>query len=82
MMAPAPRPPRLHLVAAEESGDALGGALMEALRGLDGAISFTGVGGRAMAAQGIVSPFDIADLSIIGVASIPARLPRILRRIR
>ena len=82
MMAPALRPLRLALVAAEESGDALGGALMGALRRRDGAISFTGVGGRAMATQGIVSPFDIADLSIIGVASIPAKLPLILRRIR
>jgi lipid-A-disaccharide synthase len=35
-----------------------------------------------MGSEGIVSPFDIADLSIIGVASIPARLPLILRRIR
>ena len=82
MMAPATRPLRLALVAAEESGDALGGALMGALRGLDDAITFTGVGGRAMGSQGIASPFDIADLSIIGVASIPAKLPLILRRIR
>jgi lipid-A-disaccharide synthase len=81
-LTPATRPLRLALVAAEESGDALGGALMEALRRLDGAITFTGVGGRAMRSQGIASPFDIADLSIIGVASIPARLPLILRRIR
>ena len=34
-------------------------------------VAFGGVGGRAMGTQGIVSPFDIADLSIIGVASIP-----------
>jgi lipid-A-disaccharide synthase len=76
------RPLQLHLIAAEESGDALGGALMGALRRIHGEIAFAGVGGRAMAAQGIASPFDTADLSIIGVASIPARLPRILRRIR
>lgn len=81
-LTPATRPLRLALVAAEESGDALGGALMGALRGLDDAITFTGVGGRAMGSQGIASPFDIADLSIIGVASIPAKLPLILRRIR
>ena len=44
----------LHLVAAEESGDALGGALMQALRAQSpGPISFEGVGGGAMAAQGI-----------------------------
>ena len=73
---------RLYLVAAEESGDALGGALMAALRVLDPVVSFAGVGGRAMTAQGIVSPFSTHDLSIIGFASIPQKLPLILRRIR
>ena len=56
---------KLHLIAAEESGDVLGGALMGALRAQHGTISFAGLGGRAMAAQGITSPFDTADLSII-----------------
>jgi lipid-A-disaccharide synthase len=82
-MTATPRPLTLHLVAAEESGDALGGALMQALRAQSpGPISFEGVGGGAMAAQGINSPFDTADLSIIGLASIPRKLPLILRRIR
>src|SRR5947209_15624476 len=76
------QPRKLHLVAAEESGDVLGGALMQALRAKYGNISFAGVGGRAMAAQGIMSPFDTADLSIIGMTSIPRKLPLILRRIR
>jgi lipid-A-disaccharide synthase len=74
---------KLALVAAEESGDVLGGALMGALRALNpGSMIFSGGGGRAMAAQGAASPFDIADLSIIGVTSIPRKLPLILRRIR
>jgi lipid-A-disaccharide synthase len=68
-------------VAAEESGDALGGALMAAWRRLDPGATFAGVGGRAMTAQGIVSPFSTDDLSIIGFASIPQKLPLILRRI-
>jgi len=72
---------RLYLVAAEESGDALGGTLMAAWRTLDPAASFAGVGGRAMTAQGIASPFSTDDLSIIGFASIPQKLPLILRRI-
>jgi lipid-A-disaccharide synthase len=76
------RPLKLYLVAAEESGDVLGGALMQALRAQHRDILFEGVGGRAMAAHGIKSPFDTADLSIIGFASIPRRLPLILRRIR
>jgi len=72
---------RLYLVAAEESGDALGGALMAAWRTLDPGATFAGVGGRAMTAQGIASPFSTDDLSIIGFASIPQKLPLILRRI-
>ena len=35
-----------------------------------------------MKAQGLPSLFDTADLSIIGIASIPRKLPLILRRIR
>lgn len=75
-------PLRLFLVAAEESGDVLGGALIAALRAQHSSVAFGGVGGRAMKAQGLASPFDIADLSIIGVGSIPRKLPLIFRRIR
>jgi lipid-A-disaccharide synthase len=68
------------LIAGEESGDALGAALMRALRER-GHVRFTGVGGHQMAAQGLASPFPIDDLAIIGFAAIPRRLPHILRRI-
>jgi lipid-A-disaccharide synthase len=75
--------PSIFLIAAEESGDALGGALAQALvRQTGGAVALAGVGGRAMAANGIVSPVPIDQLSIIGLNSIPRRLPMILRRIR
>ena len=67
---------------AEESGDALGAALARALMASGGALHLAGVGGRAMAAAGIASPFPIDDLAIIGVSAIPRRLPMILRRIR
>ncbi|MEJ0076712.1 MAG: lipid-A-disaccharide synthase [Alphaproteobacteria bacterium] len=76
------RPLQLFLVAAEESGDALGGALMGALCAQRADISFTGVGGRAMQDHGLKTLFDTADLSIIGAAAIPAKLPLIFRRIR
>jgi lipid-A-disaccharide synthase len=78
-----PRPLSLFIVAAEESGDALGGAVIRALQARHkGALTFAGVGGRAMAAAGVESPFAIDELSIIGIAAIPRRLPMILRRIR
>jgi lipid-A-disaccharide synthase len=71
------------LIAGEESGDHLGAALMRALKErTGGSVRFVGVGGRAMAAQGLATPFPIDDLAIIGFAAIPRRLPVILRRIR
>ena len=69
---PQTRPLSLYIVAAEESGDALGAALVRALQARHGgAMTFNGVGGRAMAAAGIVSPFAIDALSIMGIAAIP-----------
>jgi lipid-A-disaccharide synthase len=77
------RPLSIYLVAAEESGDALGAALVRALRSdTGGALVLAGVGGRAMAAEGVASPFPTDDLAIVGVSAIPARLRLILRRIR
>jgi lipid-A-disaccharide synthase len=73
---------KIHLVAAEESGDLLGAALIRALRERCSGTAFAGVGGRNMAAEGIVSPFPIEDLSIVGIGVIAAKLPLILRRLR
>ena len=57
---------KIMLVAAEASGDALGAGLAQALRARRPDIGFIGVGGPKMAAEGIASPFDIAELSILG----------------
>ncbi len=73
----------VHLVAAEESGDRLGAALMRALaQRCGGRVRFAGVGGHEMSAAGLASLFPIDDLSIFGFLAIPRRLPMILRRIR
>lgn len=71
------------LIATEESGDRLGASLMAALRRrLGTSARFKGVGGRAMAEQGLVTQFPIEALSIVGLAAIVRRLPMILRLIR
>ena len=55
------------LVAAEASGDTLGAGLMRALRRRMGeGVRFVGVGGPKMTAEGLASPFDLAELSIFG----------------
>ncbi len=74
--------PAVFLVVGEESGDRLGAALMRALAARVKNVHFSGVGGEAMAREGLKSLFPLADTAIIGIASIPARLPAILRRIR
>lgn len=73
----------IFIVVGEESGDRLGAALMDALRRRAGPdLRFEGLGGRAMAAQGLTSLFAIDEIAIIGVSAIPLRLTSILRRIR
>ena len=76
-------PKRIMIVAGEPSGDRLGGRLMAALGELAGAdIAFTGVGGEAMAAEGLISLFPMAELSVMGFAEVVPRIPGLLRRIR
>src|SRR6202021_2974790 len=65
------------------SGDRLGAPLMAAIADQAGRpVVFSGVGGHAMAAQGLASLVPIADLAINGFAAIPGRLPAILRHLR
>ncbi len=75
---------KLMLIAAEASGDALGAGLMTQLRAQAPAIdwSFVGVGGVRMAEQGVKSPFDIAQLSILGLVEGLKALPRVNARVK
>jgi lipid-A-disaccharide synthase len=73
----------IFIIAGEESGDRLGAPLMAAIAAQAGRpVVFSGVGGHAMAAQGLASLVPIADLAINGFAAIPGRLPAILRHLR
>jgi lipid-A-disaccharide synthase len=75
--------PHVFLVAGEESGDRLGAALISAIRDrTQGKAHFSCVGGAHMAAEGVPSLFPLGDLAIVGFSSIPARLSKIMRRIR
>lgn len=90
-MSPPDAPPKipvakrkLMLVAAEASGDALGAGLMAQLRVQAPQIdwSFFGIGGARMAEQGVKSPFDIAQLSILGLVEGLKALPRVNARVK
>jgi len=74
---------KIFLIATEESGDRLGANLMKVLRQrLGDAVRFEGIGGRAMAREGLTSLFPIEELSIMGLAAVVKQLPMILRKIR
>lgn len=72
---------RAFLIAGEPSGDALGGALLAGLRQLDPALRIAGVGGPAMAAQGLDSLFPMTELSVMGLAEILPKYRALKRRI-
>ncbi len=74
--------PHIHLIAAEASGDALGAGLIKALRERTGGQAvFSGLGGALMAEQGIESPFDISELSIVGLMEGVLAYRRVLKRV-
>lgn len=74
---------KIFLIATEESGDRLGAHLMKVLRQrLGDAVGFEGVGGLAMAKEGLKSLFPIEELSIIGFSAVIKQLPKVLRLIR
>jgi lipid-A-disaccharide synthase len=71
------------IIAGEESGDRLGAPLMRALAArYGGQVNFSGIGGREMAREGLVSLFPIDDLAIMGFSAIVRRVPLIVRRMR
>jgi lipid-A-disaccharide synthase len=77
------RVPFLFIIAGEPSGDALGGALIAALRERTrGRVRIAGIGGEQMAAQGLDSMVPLSDLAVAGVAEVLPRVPLILRRVR
>jgi lipid-A-disaccharide synthase len=74
---------KIFLIATEESGDRLGAQLMKVLRQrLGDAVRFEGVGGKAMAREGLASLFPIEHLSVMGLTAVLTQLPQHLRRIR
>ncbi len=78
-----PKPLTVMLVAGEASGDDRGAGLMRALKArLGERVRFVGVGGERMRSEGIDSPFDIAELSVLGLVEGLKAYPTVVRRVR
>ncbi|HJU20174.1 MAG TPA: lipid-A-disaccharide synthase [Stellaceae bacterium] len=79
----ATRPIFVFLVTGEPSGDALGGALIAALRQKSGgALRIAGIGGERMQEEGLESLVPLSDLAVAGIAEVLPRAPLILRHVR
>ena len=73
---------KLFLIAGEASGDRLGAALMAGLRYLRPDITFSGIGGPMMQAEGLESLFPMEELSVMGIAEVLPKYFHLKRRIR
>jgi lipid-A-disaccharide synthase len=83
MTAPTPPAPFVFIVTGEPSGDALGGALIAALRQRAGdGLRVAGIGGERMREQGIDSLAPLSDFAVNGIAEVLPRAHVILRQIR
>lgn len=72
---------KLYLLAGEPSGDRLGAALMAGLKTLQTDITFHGVAGPLMQAQGMESLFPMDELSVMGIAEVLPKYPALRRRL-
>ena len=76
-------PLKVAVIAGESSGDLLGADLVAALKAESGrAVELVGVGGPALAEQGLTSLFDFTEIAIMGFVAVVKKLPRLLGLIR
>ena len=72
---------KLFLLAGEASGDRLGAELMRGLRQLKPDVHFRGIAGPEMQSEGLDSLFDMAELSVMGLAEVLPKYVALKRRL-
>ncbi len=72
------KPISIAIVAGEASGDILGAALMRELKTRLPNVTFNGIAGEKMQAEGCVSRYPLDRLSVMGIVAILQRLPELL----
>jgi len=71
----------VYVIAGEASGDLLGARLIAALRASRPDLTFAGIGGPAMAAQGVTSLFPMHELALMGLVEVLPKLRQIRARL-
>lgn len=67
------------IIAGEASGDAHGAHLVAAMKRRDPDLFFCGIGGKNMREKGVRLLCDAADLSVVGITEVFAKLPNVIR---
>ncbi len=67
------------IVAGEASGDALGADFMAQMNNLFDGITWVGVGGARMIAQGLTPIFELERLAVMGLVEVLSQLPDLLK---
>ncbi len=79
---PPNNPPNILVVAGEASGDDHAARLVAAIRESCPQAEFFGIGGEALAAQGVRILCPAAELAVVGLLEVAGRLPAIWRALR
>ena len=79
---PGRKPPRILVVAGEASGDDHAARLVAAIREFCAPAEFLGVGGEAMAAEGVRILTPAAALAVVGLMEVVGHLPAIWQALR
>ncbi|WPD21251.1 MAG: lipid-A-disaccharide synthase [Candidatus Electrothrix scaldis] len=66
------------IVAGEASGDMHGARLVEAMQAMQPDLSFSGIGGKELAAAGVEMLFDASKLAVVGITEVLSHLGDIL----
>jgi lipid-A-disaccharide synthase len=73
---------RILIVAGETSGDLHGASLVSELKRMDPELSFAGIGGDRMVAEGVEVGYHVQDLAVVGTVEVFSVLPRLIQAYR
>ncbi len=67
------------IIAGEASGDLHGSNLVTAMKKMDGAVNFFGIGGQSLKRSGTQIMVDASTISVVGITEVLPKVPAILR---
>ena len=74
--------PNILVIAGEASGDRHGARLVAEIRRMLPQAQLQGIGGEAMAAQGVSLLARAEDLAVVGLTEVAGRLPAVIQALR